>query len=137
MTGHGFHYGPCRSGRGGVAGVIIVLVVAGLVARAAVHAVAEALPYILGAVAVTGVLGGVAAAALVSATRDRRGAYTAVADCDNDSDTQGVTYQRYEPVAAPPRRAELPPVEQHVHIHVGSAAEAAKILAVVRKETQP
>ena len=66
MTDHGFHYGPCRGGRGGVAGVIIVLVVAGLVARAAVHAVAEALPYILGAVAVTGVLGGVAAAALVA-----------------------------------------------------------------------
>lgn len=140
MTGHGFHYSPCRgSGGGGAAVAVAVLVAVLVVARAAVHAVAVALPYILGAVAVTGVLGGAVAAALVSLSRDRRRIYTAVAGGDNDSDTPGVTYQRHEPVAAPTRRAELPPAEsheQHIPMFLLSPQDVAAIIAA-RKENQP
>ena len=78
--------------------------------------------------------------AVVSLTVLRLRADTApsrvAAGCDNDSDTVRVNSGRHEPVAAPLRRAALPPAERHEHIHFHglSQQDVAAIVAARRKE---
>ena len=127
--------GTWQTTSGGGGGAVVAIVAALVIIGAAARAAAAAVPYILAAVGVVVVLGGAALVAFfVSVSRADRRAYTAVTDGDNA--LPGITREQPEPVAAAQQHAALPPVEQHVHIHVNTADEAAKVLATVRKENQ-
>lgn len=122
-----------HGGGGGLLAAVLFLAAAGFAGWMVLRALASLTVAIVGAEVMVTVV--VVSLAVCRCRADTASSCAAV-DSDNDSDRARVNSGRHQPVAAPQRRAALPPAERHEHIHLhGLSPQDIAAIVAARKET--